>query len=37
MSGSDFSGPILAAVNIAPVIIMVGMLLSSKKKLTEAH
>lgn len=37
MSGTDFQGTILAAVNIAPLIIMAGMLLSSKKKLTEAH
>ena len=37
MSGTDFSGSILAVVNIAPLIIMAGMLLSSRKKLTEAH
>jgi methionine sulfoxide reductase heme-binding subunit len=37
MSGSDFSGPVIAAINIAPVIVMGGMLLSSKKKVSEAH
>ncbi|MCM2533230.1 ferric reductase-like transmembrane domain-containing protein [Neobacillus pocheonensis] len=37
MSGTDFQGTILAVVNIAPLIVMAGMLLSSKKKLTEAH
>lgn len=37
MSGSDFFGPVLAAVNIAPVIVMGVMLLSSKKKVNEAH
>lgn len=37
MSGSDFPGTILAAVNIAPIIVMGGMLFSSKNKLTEAQ
>ncbi|MDQ0199827.1 ferric reductase-like transmembrane domain-containing protein [Neobacillus ginsengisoli] len=37
MSGTDFQGTILAVVNLAPLIIMAGMLLSSKKKLVEAH
>ncbi|NRD76845.1 ferric reductase-like transmembrane domain-containing protein [Bacillus sp. BRMEA1] len=37
MSGTDFSGPVLAVVNIVPIIVMGIMLLSSKKKLTPAH
>jgi predicted ferric reductase len=37
MSGSDFSGPVIAAINIAPVLVMAVMLLSSKKKVKEAH
>ncbi|MDR7000147.1 ferric reductase-like transmembrane domain-containing protein [Neobacillus niacini] len=37
LSGSDFPGTILAAVNIAPIIVMGGMLLSSKNKLKEAQ
>ena len=37
MSGTDFQGTILAAVNLAPIIIMGGMLLSTKKKLTVAQ
>ncbi|MDQ6600628.1 hypothetical protein E2K98_28140 [Bacillus salipaludis] len=37
LSGTDFQGTILAAVNIAPVIIFGGMLFSSKKKLTAAQ
>ena len=37
MSGSDFSGPVLAAINIAPVIIMGAMMLTGKKKLREVH
>ncbi|MBI0577287.1 ferric reductase-like transmembrane domain-containing protein [Neobacillus cucumis] len=35
MSGSDFPGTILAALNLVPIIFMAGMLLSSKNKLTE--
>jgi methionine sulfoxide reductase heme-binding subunit len=37
MSGTDFQGTILATVNIAPIIIMGGILLSNKKKLTVAQ
>lgn len=37
MSGTDFSGPLLAVMNIAPVLIIGAMLLPGKKKLTEAH
>ena len=37
MSGTDFQGTILAAVNLIPVIIMIVVLLSTKQKLSEAH
>lgn len=37
MSGSDFSGAIIAAVNIVPVLIMGGLLLVDKKNLPAVH
>lgn len=37
LSGTDFSGTVLAAVNIIPVVIMLGMLFSTKKNLSQAH
>jgi len=37
MSGSDFPGTLLAAINIAPLILIAGMMVSDKKKLTEAN
>ncbi len=37
ISGSDFNGTILAAVNIAPLILMAGMLSPRKEKANAAH
>ena len=37
LSGSDFPGTVLAAINIVPVIVIAGLVLSDKKKLAEAH
>ena len=37
MSGSDFPGTVLAAVNIVPVVLMFGMVPSSKNKMNEGN
>jgi predicted ferric reductase len=37
MSGTDFSGTILAVVNIVPVILILGLFPSDKKKLSEGN
>ncbi|WP_144554855.1 hypothetical protein [Bacillus sp. X1(2014)] len=37
MSGTDFQGTVLAVVNIVPVVLMLGMFPSDKKKLMEGN
>ena len=37
MSGSDFPGTVLAAVNIVPVVLMFGMVPSSKNRMNEGN